>query len=115
MAKYRRQAASVLGKRIRQTHTIGSRMMAASATRNKTSVSGGSSFSTIPLKKNDPPHSTESTQSSDQSRASIRSSLDVIAAHVVEIGQTPQMAEVLATRFPCRQECRATISTATRS
>ena len=53
--------------------------MAASSTRNSTSVNGGSSRSTTPLKKNEPPHRTESRPSSDQSRASIRPSLTVIA------------------------------------
>src|SRR5450631_464793 len=81
-------------------------MMAASAPRSKTSVSGGSPRNTTPLKKNDPPHSTESRPSSDQSRASIRLSQDVIAAHVFEIGQTLRIAEVLATRFPCRVQAR---------
>ena len=46
-------------------------MSAASATRSKTTVSGGNSRNTTPLKKNEPPHSTESRPSSDQSRASI--------------------------------------------
>src|SRR5262245_21725146 len=50
-------------------------MIAASATRKKTSVNGGSSRSTTPLKKNDPPHSTDNAASSDQSRASIRPSV----------------------------------------
>src|SRR5882757_6050907 len=53
--------------------------MDASATRSSTTVSGGTSRSTTPLKKNEPPHRIERTPSSDQSRASIRSSWAVIA------------------------------------
>src|SRR3984893_11016351 len=75
--------------------------MAASATRSSTTVSGGNSRSATPLKKNDPPHSTESSPSRDQSRASIRLSLAVIAAHVCATGQTPSRKTAwTATRFP---------------
>ena len=45
-------------------------------------MNGGNSFSTTPLKKNDPPHRIESRPSSDQSRASIDVSFAVIAAHI---------------------------------
>src|ERR1700716_556345 len=75
MAKNGFQPERPCERRIRYTHNTGSRIIAASATRSKTTVSGGNSFSTTPLKKNDPPHSTESNASSDQSRGSIRSSL----------------------------------------
>src|SRR5258705_13864282 len=57
-------------------------MIAASATRRNTTVSGGNSFNNTPLKKNEPPHRTESRPSSDQSRASIEASLVVIAAQI---------------------------------
>src|SRR5262245_35858889 len=63
-------------------------MAAASATRSSTSVKGGSSRSTTPLKKNDPPHSTESAASNAQSRASIRPSLAVISRGPGEIVAT---------------------------
>ena len=53
-------------------------MMVASVTRKNTSVSGGNSRSTTPLKKNEPPHSTDSRPSSDQSRASMEVLLAVI-------------------------------------
>ena len=59
-------------------------MIAASATRRNTTVSGGNSFSTTPLKKNEPPHRTESRPSSDQSRASIEVSFAVMAAHICD-------------------------------
>ncbi len=59
-------------------------MSAASATRSSTTVSGGNSRSTTPLKKNEPPHSTDSTASSDQSRASILMSLDVICGSAIQ-------------------------------
>src|SRR3954463_655518 len=59
--------------------------MAASATRRNTTVNGGNSFSTTPLKKNDPPHRIESRPSSDQSRASIEVSFEVIAAHICDL------------------------------
>src|SRR5882757_3350258 len=76
-------------------------MIAAIETRRKTTVKGGNSRSTTPLKKNDPPHSTESNASSDQSRESIRSSLAVIAAHICANEQTlTAKAATLATRFP---------------
>jgi hypothetical protein len=56
-------------------------MAAPSATRKSTSVSGGNSRSAAPSKKNEPPQSTESTTSSDQSRASIRLSFEGMASH----------------------------------
>src|SRR5712664_1339568 len=60
-------------------------MMAAIVTRSNTTVSGGNSRSTTPLKKNDPPHSTDSNASSDQSRASIRLSLaGICGSHLRE-------------------------------
>jgi hypothetical protein len=62
----------------------GNKMIAASATRRNTIVRGGSSCSDTAAKKNDPPHSTERTPSSDQSRASIRWSLEVIAFALCE-------------------------------
>src|SRR3981081_3012732 len=101
MAKNGFQPERPCGRRIRYTHNTGSRIIAASATRSKTTVSGGNSFSTTPLKKNDPPHSTESTASRDQSRASIRSSLAVIAAHIIASGQPlTRNTGTMATRFP---------------
>ena len=66
-------------------HSTGKRTRAASATRNSTTVSGGNSRSTTPLKKNEPPHNTESTASSDQSLASIRWSLDVICGSAIQV------------------------------
>src|SRR4051794_40753590 len=59
-------------------------MSAASATRRNTSVNGGNSFSTKPLKKNDPPQRIESRPSSDQSRASIEVSFAVMATHICD-------------------------------
>src|SRR6478735_4442339 len=59
-------------------------MSAASATRRNTTVNGGNSLKTTPLKKNDPPHRIESRPSSDQSRASIEVSVAVIAVHICE-------------------------------
>lgn len=61
----------LLGKPIPCMCSSGSRMPAPSATRKNTSVSGGNSRNAAPLKKNEPPQRTESTASSDQSRASI--------------------------------------------
>ena len=72
MAKKGFQPATVRGNRILYAHSTGRRIRAASATRSSTTVSGGSSRSTMPLKKNEPPHSTESTASSDQSLMSMR-------------------------------------------
>ncbi len=65
----------------RYARMSGSKISAASATRRKTSVNGGNSRSTTPLKKNEPPQSTERKASSDQSRTSIRSVLAVISSH----------------------------------
>jgi hypothetical protein len=84
MAKKGFQPDSVSGKRIRYAHSTGRRMSAASATRSSTTVSGGNSRSATPLKKNEPPHSTESMASSDQSLASIRWSLDVICGSAIQ-------------------------------
>src|SRR5437879_7810199 len=60
----------------------GTRMAEPSATRKNTSVSGGNSRNAAPLKKNEPPQRTESTASSDQSRASIRLSFEGMASHL---------------------------------
>src|SRR6476646_4527008 len=74
-------------------------MIAARVTRRNTTVNGGNSLSTTPLKKNEPPHSTESRPSSDQSRASIEASFVVIT---VISAATPlySAAPGIATRFP---------------
>src|SRR6185369_3566269 len=64
-AKNGRQPEMPFGNGRRQARSSGSRISAASATRSSTSVNGGNSRSTTPLKKNDPPHSTESADSSD--------------------------------------------------
>src|ERR1700716_2791720 len=82
MAKNGFQPERPCERRIRYTHNTGSRIIAASATRSKTTVSGGNSFRNTPLKKNDAPHSTESSASKAKSRASIRLSLAVIASHI---------------------------------
>src|SRR5207247_3361718 len=74
-------------------------MIAASATRRNTTVNGGNSFNTTPLKKNDPPHRTESRPSSDQSRASIEVSFVLIAAHICDHTALFRCAG-LPTRFP---------------
>lgn len=64
----------------------GSSIAAPSATRNSTSVSGGHSRNAGPLKKNEPPQRTDSTASSDQSRASIRLSFgDMGLTSMIEI------------------------------
>jgi hypothetical protein len=70
------------GNGSRCAQSTGSRIMAASSTRNSTSVNGGSPRSTTPLKKNDPPQRIESRPRSDQSRASIVVSLAVMAAQI---------------------------------
>ncbi|MGX1322450.1 hypothetical protein AB7M17_005903 [Bradyrhizobium sp. USDA 377] len=71
-----------LGRPILCARSNGSRIAAPSATRKNTSVSGGNSRRAAPLKKNEPPQRTESTASSDQSRASIRLSLAGMASHI---------------------------------
>ena len=84
MAKNGFQPDSVSGKLIRYAHSTGRRIRAASATRSSTTVSGGNSRSTTPWKKNEPPHSTESTASSNQSLASIRWSLEIICGSAIQ-------------------------------
>jgi hypothetical protein len=79
-AKNGRQPEIPFGNGRRKARSSGSRINAASATRSRTNVKGGNSRSTTPLKKNDPPHSTESAASSDQSRTSIRPSLAVMSS-----------------------------------
>src|SRR6266446_2490464 len=74
-------------------------MIAASATRRNTTVNGGNSFSTTPLKKNEPPQSTESRPSSDQSRASIEASFAVITV-ISAAAQVYSTAPDIPTRFP---------------
>src|SRR3954451_18813413 len=76
------QPVTPLGKPTPWIWSSGSRMAAPSATRINTSVSGGNSSSAAPLKKNEPPQRTESTASSDQSRASIRLSFGGTASHI---------------------------------
>ena len=76
------QPAAPLGKPIPCTRSSGRRIAAPSATRSNTRVSGGNSRKPAPLKKNEPPQRTESTASSDQSRASIRLSFGGMASHI---------------------------------
>ena len=85
MVKNGRQPAGPLGKAIRQAHSTGTRMTAASATRSSTTVSGGNSRIATPTKKNEPPHNTESSASSHQSLMSMRRSLEVMAARMQAI------------------------------
>src|SRR3954468_5906883 len=75
------QPLTPFGNRMPWIRSSGSRMAAPSATRKSTNVSGGNSRSAAPLQKNEPPQSTESTASSDQSRASIRLSFGDMASH----------------------------------
>lgn len=69
------QSLSVDGSFRPQASVADNRIAAASKTRRLTRVSGGRSFRATPLKKNEPPQSTDSTMSNTQSRASIRVSL----------------------------------------
>src|SRR5262245_46358082 len=80
--------------------------MAASSTRNSTSVKGGNSRSTTPLKKNDPPQRIESRPRSDQSRASIRLSLEGIAS-LIWRPELPPSAKPRQLPPDSRKECAA--------
>lgn len=72
------QAALPRGRRPTMIQCSGISSRAARATRASTMVSGGSSRTATPAKKNEPPQSTERRTSSAQSRASI--AVSVLAA-----------------------------------
>ena len=57
-----------VGMRMFRTRRSASRKIAASPTLNTTMVKGGSSCTAIPVKKNEPPQSTDSASSIDHSR-----------------------------------------------
>lgn len=94
------QSLSVDGSFRPQASVADNRIAAASKTRRLTRVSGGRSFRATPLKKNEPPQSTDSTMSNTQSRASIRVSVVGIQSASSQAGRLSVIAVCEDTRFP---------------
>jgi hypothetical protein len=67
MPKNARQADSPAGILLPNAVTETFRMMAASPTRKDTIVNGGNALTWTPMKKNEPPHSTDNSRSTSHS------------------------------------------------